>query len=295
MADRVIVLTGASGGIGLIAAQQMAAGGAHVVLVGRNAEKTRAAAHAIGGADNNAAVSYEVADLSLQHETRALAARIAERHPRIAVLINNAGAIFSERRETPEGLERTFALNHLAPFTLTLLLLPQLCAAAEASAPARIITVASRAHQGARLDLSDLQSVGSFGAWRAYNNSKLANILFTRSLAQKLPASRITAHALHPGLVSTRFALDNGLWGRTMRALMNIPAISPDAGADTMVWLATAPEAAARTGVYWVKRKEHLVSAAAQDDAAAEALWQKSSELAGMNADALLRAATCSG
>ncbi|MEO7999999.1 MAG: SDR family oxidoreductase [Gemmatimonadaceae bacterium] len=292
LAGRTVVITGASDGIGKVAAHRLAAMGAHVVIVGRDKLKTAKVARDIEVAGVSGSVSWDVADLSVQQNVRELAERLLERRPRIDVLINNAGAIFSERQLTSDGFERTFALNHLAYFTLTVLLLPHLQAAASTGNPARIINVASRAHQGAQLDLNDLQSKRSFRAWRTYNNTKLENILFTRALSQRLAPERVVVHSLHPGLVASQFAVsNNGWWGRFMRVAMNLRSISPERGSDTIIHLATSKEASLSSGLYWNQCKAVPPSLAAQNDDDAERLWFESARLTGLDADQLVRAA----
>ena len=204
------------------------------------------------------------------------------------MLVNNAGALQLERHVTAEGLERTFALNHLAYFTLTLLLLDRLASSATPGQPARVLCVSSRAHREARLRIDDLQAEQHYAGWRAYSNSKLANILFTRALAGRLDPAKVVVHALHPGVVSTRFALNNGKRGRIMRRIMDVVSVDVDAGADTMVWLCTDDAALTSTGDYWVKRARIEPSAAALDAGLAESLWSASAELAGIDADAMV-------
>lgn len=284
-----IVITGASDGIGRSAARMFAASGAEVVMVGRNEAKTAAAARAIMGDLGTRNITWEVADLSRQAAVRELAHRLHDTAP-ISVLVNNAGALFLERDLTAEGLERTFALNHLAYFSLTLLLLDRLAAAARPGAPSRVINVSSRAHREARLSLADVQLEQHYAGWRAYANSKLANILFTRALASRTDPAKIIVHALHPGVVSTRFAVNNGRRGRVLRRIMDVVSITPDAGADTLVWLARAERPLASTGGYWVKRAPMEPSNPALDDQLAEGLWQYSAECAQVDADALVAA-----
>ena len=190
-------------------------------------------------------------------------------------MINNAGAVFTERRVTAEGLELTFALNHMAYFVLTEALRDRLVA----SAPARIVSTSSMAHQGASLDFSDLQSARGYNGWRTYGRSKLANILFTRELARRLAGTGVTANCLHPGVVATRFGdSTSGLTGLLMPLARRF-FIAPENGADTIVYLASSPEVANVTGQYFVKRKAAEPSAAARDDAAAKRLWQASEAL----------------
>lgn len=294
--DKNIVITGASDGIGRVAAERLAAMGANVLIVGRNAQKTEAVVRGIGKATLPGAVSFEIADLSLQRDVHALATRVHAQMPRIDVLLNNAGAIFAERSLTSEGFERTFALNHLSYFSLTLLLLPALYAATSTMNPvggsnpaaARVINVASRAHVRARLDFGDLQSERSFRGWRTYNNTKLENILFTRALSRRLDTNRVVTHALHPGVVASQFAVaGNGWWGRFMRAVMNLNSITPERGSDTMVHLAVATDAIASSGLYWDKCVSVMPSVAAQNADDAERLWSVSAALTGLDADGI--------
>jgi NAD(P)-dependent dehydrogenase (short-subunit alcohol dehydrogenase family) len=286
-----MVVTGASDGIGRAAARSWTEAGATVVMVGRNEAKTAAAARRIMSETGRRTVHWEIADLSRQDAVQALGARLREAHPRIDVLANNAGALFLERAETIDGLEQTFALNHLAYFTLTIELLPALLAASTPEAPARVINVSSRAHQNARVDLDDLQLVHGYGGWRAYCNSKLYNLWFTRALARRMDPSRLIVQAMHPGVVSTRFATNNGWMGRLQRRLMDVVSVTPEQGADTLVWLATAPDAARRNARYWVRRREVTPSRLARDDERAERLWRESNALARVDADATIAAA----
>ncbi len=289
--DHVVVVTGASDGIGRAAVRRYAKEGARVVMVGRNEAKTRAAANAIMSETGRRDITWAIADLSRQDAVRDLATRLREEHPRIHVLANNAGAMFLDRRETIDGLEQTFALNHLSYFTLTLRLLPALYAASVVGGPARVINVSSRAHENARVDLDDLQLTRHFGGWRAYANSKLFNIWFTRSLSRRLDTTRVVTHSMHPGVVSTRFATNNGRMGRLLRGLMDVVSITPDQGADTLVWLSGADEATRESGRYWRKRTAQTPSRTARRDDWAEILWARSSTLAGLDADGLAQQA----
>jgi len=216
-----------------------------------------------------------LADLSLMADTKRVGGEIAASEPRIDVLINNAGALFTQRRVTSEGLEMTFALNHMAYFVLTRALLDRL----KGSAPARIVSTASSAHNGAKLDFGDLQGVKSFSGWKAYGRSKLANILFTRELARRLAGTGVVANCVHPGVVATRFGDESGGLSGWLLPIVRPFLISPEQGADTIVYLASAPEAANFTGEYFAKRKIVAVSAAARDDLAAARLWQASEAL----------------
>ena len=288
---RTVVISGASDGIGRAAASGFAQRGDRVVLLGRNEAKTAAAARAIMGATGNRTITWHIADLSSLEAGAELADRLRAAHPRIDVLVNNAGAMYRHRELTPEGIERTVALNHLAPFALTLRLLPALAAAAESRPPARVITVSSRAHQHGRVDLDDLHFAHGYGAWRAYGTTKLYNLWFTSALAARVPANRLLAVAMHPGVVRTRFATNNGAWGRWQRRIMDLVSVTPEAGADTILWLATADEPRAFPGSYWVRRQRTMPSRAARNLAAAERLWTVSAGLTGLDAEALVRAA----
>jgi NAD(P)-dependent dehydrogenase (short-subunit alcohol dehydrogenase family) len=278
---KTIVVTGGASGIGAKAAAKLAGLGAGLVLVGRNRSRGEAMLRGLralrpGGTEPR--IVY--GDLSLQREVRRVAADIAKVAPRIDVLVNNAGAIFNSYEETEEGLERTFALNHMGYFLLTGLLLPQL----RAAAPARIVVVASEAHRSATLDFADLQNRRQFRGWRAYRRSKLCNILFTRELARRLSGSGITANALHPGFVASGFGDNNGLLFRAGLGLAKrFMAITPDEAADTILELAAGDAGAAGSGEYYVSRRPAVPSAAARDDAAARRLWEESARLAGFD------------
>jgi len=276
MKGKVCVVTGATSGIGKAAAAALAGLGATVVLVGRDRGRTEAAAAEIAPVSVSPPRA-EIADLASLEQVRGLAERLAGLE-RIDVLVNNAGLVLGERRITPDGFEHVFALNHLAPFLLTNLLLPKLAA----SAPARVVTVTSDAHSAARLDLSDPNLERGWDSWRSYANSKLANILFTRELARRLDGTGVTANCAHPGVVRTGF-------GRESRPLLRLGITiarpfmaSPERGADTIVYLASSPDVAGQTGGYYVKRQRREPSAAARDDAAAGKLWEISEELTGL-------------
>jgi retinol dehydrogenase 12 len=273
----LVVITGATRGIGQAAAVELAGQGAEVALVGRDPERVRAVAAEARATSGGAPVHEHVADLMLMSEVRALAAELLERHGHIDVLANNAGALFASRRETSEGFERTFALNHLSPFLLTNLLLERL-------AGGRVITTSSDAHTAGRLDLEDLQSTGGYAAMRVYGTSKLCNIMFTRELATRAP--ELHANCFHPGVVRTGFGKnENGLW--KLLTTIGAPFFrSPARGARSLVWLATSDQAASLTGEYVQDEKVHSPSAQAQDATLAEGLWERSAELVGLAADA---------
>jgi len=276
---KTIVITGATSGIGLIAAEQLAAMGARLVVVARDrtrGERTLARLRACGP---DAAHSIHYADLSRLAEMKRVSAETAAAEPRIDVLINNAGSMFATREVTEDGLERTFATNHMAYFVLTHCLRERLIA----SAPARIVNTASGAHRDAKLDFADLQMAGKYYFRTAYNRSKLANILFTRELARRLAGSGVTANCLHPGFVSTRLGQrDNLLLGVLVRIAMALRAGTAGEGAETIVYLAGSPDVADVSGQYFADRRALSPSLEAQDDANAGRLWSESARLAGI-------------
>jgi NAD(P)-dependent dehydrogenase (short-subunit alcohol dehydrogenase family) len=279
MPDKVFLITGATAGIGLVTARELARTGATVVGVGRNPEKSAAVTKQIREQTGNPNVEFLLADLSVQKQVHALAQTFRERYARLDVLINNAGAVYLKRQETADGLELTFALNHLSYFLLTHLLLDRL----KASAPARIVNVASRAHiRTPGLDFNDLQNRRGYVGLNVYNESKLCNVLFTQELARRLAGTNVTVNALHPGVVATNFFLNNGLLGQLARPIINLISISPEDGAKTTLYLATSPEVEGVTGKYFDDRQREIPSSQASYDRAAQLrLWQVSEQLTG--------------
>ena len=279
MRGKTVVITGGTSGIGEIAAVALAKMGARIVLVAR--DRTRADATLARLRDSAPGIAHSVhfADLLRLADMKRVAAQIADHELRIDILINNAGALFATRRLTEDGLERTFALNHMAYFVMTEGLRERLLA----SGPARIINTASAAHQGATMDFDDLQSAKSFGAMKAYSLSKLCNILFTRELARRLHGTSVTANCLHPGFVATRFGDQSGAFMSRVVWLAKFFAISPAKGAETIVYLASSPDVAETTGQYFYKSLPTTPSSWAQDDRSASLLWQCSAALAGIN------------
>jgi NAD(P)-dependent dehydrogenase (short-subunit alcohol dehydrogenase family) len=272
------VVTGATSGIGRVAAGEFARCGARVVIVGRSRERGRHTLMEIMRDTGNTQVDLILADLSTQADVRRVAADITARYPQIDVLVNNAGAIFRRREESVDGIEMTLALNHLGYFLLTNLLLDTL----RSSAPCRIVNVASGAHRRARLDLDDLQSRRRYRAWRAYANSKLCNLLFTYELARRLEGTGITVNALHPGTVATRFGSNNAGPMRRMMAFGRPFLRTPERGAETILYLALAPEVAASSGGYFLDERPRRSSRASHDADMAARLWDLSAELTGI-------------
>jgi NAD(P)-dependent dehydrogenase (short-subunit alcohol dehydrogenase family) len=277
MKGKTIVATGATSGIGEVAVLALAGLGARIVFIARDEGRAQATMRKLEAKAPGLGHRMHLADLSSMAETRKVGVAIATSEPRIDVLINNAGALFSQRRVTPEGLELTFALNHMAYFVLTEALREKLIA----SAPARIVSTSSAAHQSASLDFSDLQSASGYGGYKAYGRSKLANILFTRELGRRLAVTGVTANCLHPGAVATRFGASSGGWVGFLLPFLRLFFTSPEQGADTIIYLASSSEVANTSGGYFVKRKMTEPSAAAQDDGAAKRLWAESEKLAG--------------
>jgi NAD(P)-dependent dehydrogenase (short-subunit alcohol dehydrogenase family) len=276
MDGQICVVTGATSGIGRAVATALGRLGAQLVLVARDRDRGEATAAGLVAA-GAPPPRLEIADLASMTQVRALADRLGALE-RIDVLVNNAGLLAGQRRVTADGFEEVFAVNHLAPFLLTSLLLGTLTAAA----PARVITVTSGAHAAARLDLDDLQMEREWDPWRAYASSKLANILFTRELARRLAGTGVTANCAHPGMVRTRFGREARLPMRAAVTLARPFMLSPERGASTIVYLATSPEVASATGGYYVRRQQREPSPAARDDTTAQRLWQLSAELTGL-------------
>lgn len=278
MHGKVVVITGATSGIGQVAAERLAEMGARIVQVARDRARGEAALARLHARAPGVAHRVHYADLSGIAETRRVAAEIAAAEPRVDVLINNAGALFNTRRVTGEGLEMTFALNHMAYFLLTHGLGGRL----RASTPARVISTASNAHRRGRLDFADLQSTRDYRGLAAYDRSKLCNILYTRELARRWAGTGVTANCLHPGFVATRFGdQSGGLFAYVIR-VAKLFAISLDKGAETLVYLASSPEVASISGGYFFECQLARPTREAQDDAAARRLWLETERLAGL-------------
>src|SRR5215211_9302361 len=282
MEGEVALITGGTSGIGKAAATALAAMGAEVMVSGRNKERGSPDEEEIREQSGSEKVSLVLADLAVQAEVRGLARAFQERHDRIDVLVNNAGVILSRRAETPDGIELTLAVNHLAPFLLTNLLLDLL----KESAPSRIVTVSSDAHRWAKIDLDDLQSRKRYRGMQVYGKTKLANIMFTYELAERLEGTEVTANCMHPGGVNTNFGNNQGgpmnLLFRLFKPFMR----SPEQGADTLIYLASSPEVEGMTGKYLADRKVKAASDAAYDETTRKRLWEASEELTGLKVTA---------
>jgi len=277
MNGKVCLVTGGTNGIGKATAQALAQMGATVVIVGRDDQKTSRVVDEIRAASGNNKVISLLADLSSQKEVRRLADEFMSRYPHLHVLLNNAGGTFIARQLSVDGIEMTFALNHLAYFLLTNLLLDTM----KASTPARVINVSSDAHSRGKIDFDNLQGERSYSSFGPYGNSKLANILFTTELARRLEGTGVTVNALHPGLTSTGFGQNNpGLLMKIMGAVIPLIARSPEKGAKTSIYLASSPEVQSITGKYFVDCKVTQPAPQAVDNAVAKKLWDVSAEMA---------------
>jgi retinol dehydrogenase 14 len=278
MGGKTVLVTGGTSGIGKASAVALAAMGASVVIVGRNPERGEAALRDIRAHSHSESLELMLADLSVQDEVRRLADEFLERHDRLDVLANNAGLVQSKRTETADGIETTLAVNHLAPFLLTNLLLDRL----KESAPSRVITVSSEAQRWGNIDFDDIQSTRKYRGFPVYGMTKLANIMFTYELAERLKGTSVTANCLHPGPVGTNFGKNNAgpmaLFFRLGKPFMR----SPEQGADTLVWLAASSDVEDVSCGYFSDRKEIEAKEIAHDPAARLRLWEISEELTGL-------------
>ena len=281
MAGKSVLVTGGTGGIGKATAIGLAALGARVGITGRDQARTEAAAADIRAGPGRPAVDAFAVDMSVQAGVRRLAAQVRDTYPRLDVLVNNVGGFWAHRHVTADGLERTFALNHLAPFLLTSLLLDRLTS----SAPARIVTVSSAAHGKGRIDFGDLQGERNYSGQRAYSQSKLANVMFTYELARRLDGTGVTATVLHPGVVRTSFgAEDQAAYLAAVIGVAHLFMKTPAQGARAPIYLASSPQVEGITGRYFVDRKPQTSSKASYDTTGAARLWQVSTDLAGLTA-----------
>jgi NAD(P)-dependent dehydrogenase (short-subunit alcohol dehydrogenase family) len=276
MHGKTVIITGATSGIGEIAAIRLAEQGARIVFTARDGTRAAATMTKLRAANPSADHAAHMADLSRLSEMKRVGAALAA-EPRIDVLVNNAGALFNRRSETEDGLEKTFALNHMSYFVLANLLLPKLAPGA------RIVSTASGAHRREALNFNDLQSRHGYRGVRVYSRSKLCNILFTRELARRIQGSGITANCLHPGFVATRFGDQSGGIARVFVGVAkSLAAISPEQGARTLVYLAASPEAADVSGKYFYKCRIEAPSRQAQNDDVARRLWDMSARIAAL-------------
>jgi len=288
MDGKVCLVTGATSGIGKETARALAKMGAHVALVGRDARKGAATMREIRESSGNGKIDLLLADLSSRTSIRGLAQEVHDRYPALHVLVNNAGGVFSKRAVTADGIELTFALNHLSYFMLTNLLLDLL----KSSAPARIVNVSSNVHQGAHIDFDDLQGQRGYRAFRAYSRSKLANVLFTYELARRLGDTAVTSNCLHPGFVASGFGKNNsGPMKVAISLLTRTPlAIGPEKGAQTSVYLASSPEVEGITGKYFVKCMPKRSTKESYDEEIARRLWDVSARMTGIQTPATMPA-----
>lgn len=269
MKGKIALITGGTSGIGRVTARELARMGAKVVVVGRDPAKLDAVKRELGA-------DAIRADLQLIADARRAAAEFRSRYARIDVLVNNAGALFGQRQVTVEGLERTFALNHMAYFTLTTALLDLL----RASAPARVVTVSSEAARGGRIDFADLQMERRYLGIRQYCNSKLMNLLFAFELSRRLQGSVVTSNAVHPGAIASGFAMQDAGWYGVLTRLARPFLIGEEKGARTQIWVASDPSLENVTGRYFVRQRAKAPPRAALDQAAARRLWEESEKIA---------------
>lgn len=283
MTGKTVLVTGGTSGIGRATASRLASMGARVGIIGRDAGRTQRAAAEIASQSGSSTVNAFVADMSSQAEVRRVAREVLAAYPQLHVLVNNVGGFWAHQHITADGLERTFALNHLAPFLLTRLLLERLVA----SAPARIVTVSSGAHSTGTIDFEDLMGERKYSGQTAYNQSKLANVMFTYELARRLKGTGVTATVLHPGMTNTSFSAEDP--ARAFAPLVKVarPFMkTPDRGADTSVYLASSPVVEGVTGQYFSDCKRKKSNKASYATLAATRLWRVSTELVGLPADA---------
>jgi len=278
MEGKVCLITGATSGIGEVTACELARMGCSVVITARDERKAEIAVDKLRAESGSLKIDGLVADLSSQDQVRNLAAEFKRQHNRLDVLINNAGAIYLRRYLSPDGIEMTFAVNHLAPFLLTNLLLEMVID----SAPARIINVASNSHEGQEIDFDDLESQRSYNFMRAYGRSKLANVKFTFELSHRLAGSSVTVNAFHPGLVGTNMGSNNGWLVKLFLPLFRLFSLSPEEGAETSIYLASSPEVEGVSGKYFYQKRAVPSSPNSLDEEKARQLWEVSAEMTGL-------------
>lgn len=280
LAGKQIVVTGGTDGIGKVTARELARLGATVTIIGRNAAKGDSVIRELRNATGKDAIHFVHADLSLRKGVNQAAAQLKERMGQLDVLVNNAGGMFATREVTADGIERTLALNHLAYFSLTAMVMDLLRAAGEA----RIVSVSSQMHAGTTLDMQDLQNEKDYSGWTAYSRSKLANVYFTYELARRLEGTKITANCLHPGFVASSFGNNNGIVTRLLFGLAkSVAAVNVDAGARTSIYLASSPEVDGVSGRYFDKCKDVKSSPASYDTETAKYLWERTESLCSLS------------
>ena len=276
MNGKVCLVTGATDGIGKVSARVLAELGAKVIIVGRNPEKSAIVLDELKSKSGNENIDLLMADLAVMQEVRDLAEQVISRYDRLDVLLNNVGGYFTKHKITSDGLEMTFALNHMSYFLLTNKLMELL----KYSAPARIVNVSSDAHYGVNIEFENLNGEQEYKAWKAYQKSKLANVLFTYELLKKVPGN-ITVNCLHPGFVATNFGHNNGgFFGPVLKIAQRISAIDPEEGAKTSIFLCSAPEVKGVSGKYFYKCKPKTSSRESRNMDTGKRLWQISSDIA---------------
>jgi len=279
MADKVVLITGGTEGIGKATAIGLASLGARVGITGRDRARAEQAADDIRVASGNLAVDAFAADMTSQAEVRRLAIAVLDAYPQLEVLVNNVGGFWAHRHPTADGLERTFALNYLAPFLLTNLLLDRLTA----SAPARVVTVSSGVQAAGRIDFDDLQGTRNYSGQRAYSQSKLATVMFTNELARRLEGTGVTATCLHPGVVRSNFGAEDQARFFAVISRVALPLLkTPAQGAQTSIYLASSPDVDGVTGQFFANRKPKTANKVAYDTDMTARLWQVSANLVGM-------------
>jgi len=279
MANKVVLITGGTGGIGKATAIGLARLGAQVGIIGRDLARAEQAAADIRAASGNSVVDAFATEMTSQAEVRQLAIAVLGAYPRLDVLVNNVGGFWAHRHLTADGLERTFALNYLAPFLLTNLLLDRLTA----SAPARVVTVSSSVQAAGRIDFNDLQGTRNYSGQRAYSQSKLATVMFTNELARRLEGTGVTANCLHPGVVHSNFGAEDQAQFFAVISRVALPLLkTPAQGAQTSIYLASSPDMDGVTGQFFANRKPKTANKVAYDTDMTARLWQVSADLVGM-------------